>query len=344
MANVETSANADFAVIVPAYNATDTLPDCIQAILSSTRKPYEVIVFHDGLTNDIDQIERLPTVKVMSNPGPPVGPAKGRNRAAREATCELLVFVDADVVVAKDAFQVLLDELESDPKIWAAFGSYDETPRVKRRAAFYTNLRHHWVHQNGEREAATFWTGLGAVRKAAFWSIGGFDERGGRMEDIELGTRLLHAGGRIRLVPEALGTHCKDWSVLLLWRTDIFLRAIPWAKHLASGDGIDGHLNSSAGERLSAVIAYLCLITAVGSFFSKWSGAAFIVFAVGYIYLNRGLFHLLLRRGGISTLITGVMLHWIYHLYASGAYVLVLVGLRLRSSLHRNRQPRLRLP
>ena len=62
-------------------------------------------------------------------------------------------------------FRLLLDELESDPQIWAAFGSYDQNPRVKRRAALYANLRHHWVHQNGEREAATFWTGLGAVRK-----------------------------------------------------------------------------------------------------------------------------------------------------------------------------------
>ena len=124
--------------------------------------------------------------------------------------------------------------------------------------------------------------------------------------------------------------------MLLLWRTDIFRRAIPWAKQLASGDAVDGHLNASARERLSAVIAYLCLMTALGGFLSKWSGAAFIVFAFGYIYLNRGLFRLLLRRGGISTMIAGVMLHWLYHLYASAAYMLVLVGLRLRTSLRRN--------
>ena len=191
MENIKTTAKADFAVIVPAYNATDTLPDCIQAILSSTLEPREVIVFHDGLTDGISQIEQLPTVKVISNPGPPVGPAKGRNVAAREVTCNLLIFVDADVVVAKDAFQLLLEELESNPQIWAAFGSYDQNPRVKRRAALYVNLRHHWVHQNGEREAATFWTGLGAVRAPAFWSIGGFEESGEGMEDIHLGTRTL---------------------------------------------------------------------------------------------------------------------------------------------------------
>ena len=44
-----------FAVIVPAYNASETIVDCLQAILSSTRKPSEVIVYHDGLTDNISQ-------------------------------------------------------------------------------------------------------------------------------------------------------------------------------------------------------------------------------------------------------------------------------------------------
>lgn len=334
MTKFDASAKADFAVIVPAYNATDTLSDCIQAILGATQKAYEVIVFHDGLTNGIDQIANLPTVKVISHSGPPVGPAKGRNAAARQTECEILVFVDADVLVAKDAFQILLGELAGDRRILAAFGSYDQNPRVTRRAALYANLRHHWVHQNGEREAGTFWTGLGAVRARAFWSIGGFDESSG-VEDIDLGTRLLRAGGRIRLVPEALGTHCKDWSVLLLWRTDIFRRAIPWAKHLASGDGVGGHLNVSARERLSAVVAYLTVAAAAGCFISNWSALALVIFATGYLYLNLGLFRLVLRQGGISAMICGIMLHWVYHLYASAAYVWVLVGLQLRSVVRR---------
>jgi GT2 family glycosyltransferase len=273
-------------------------------------------------------------VKIISNSGPPVGPAKGRNAAARQTDCEILVFVDADVLVAKDAFQILLAELAGDRRILAAFGSYDQYPRVTRRAALYANLRHHWVHQHGEREAGTFWTGLGAVRARAFWSIGGFDESSG-VEDIDLGTRLLRAGGRIRLVPKALGTHCKDWSVLLLWRTDIFRRAIPWAKHLASGEGIAGHLNGSARERLSAVVAYLTVAAAAGCLFSNWCVVAFVILAAGYLYLNLGLFGLLLRRGGVSSMLCGIVLHLIYHIYASAVYVSVTVGLQLRSRLRR---------
>jgi GT2 family glycosyltransferase len=312
-----------FAVIVPAYNASETIVDCLDAILNSTRKPSEVIVYHDGLTDNVNKIALPPNVRVIANHGAPIGPARGRNAVSRESTCDVLIFVDADVIVAKDAFGLLLDEMEGDAQIWAAFGSYDHAPRVTRLAALYANLRHHWVHQSGQREAVTFWAGLGAVRRKAFWAVGGFDEEPGisKIEDIELGTRLKRERGRIRLVPEALGTHCKDWTIAQLWRTDIFYRAIPWARLLANGACVGGHLNSATRERWSAVSAYLSLLTLAGCFLSVWSGIGFMFASFLYLFLNRGLFRLLLRRGGVMALVVGVMLHWLYHLYASAAYM-----------------------
>lgn len=332
MEDLVQSMREGFAVIIPAYDATDTLYDCIQAVLNSRRKPDEIIVFDDGRNENIEEIKRQPTVKIVTNSGPPVGPAKARNEASKHASSEFLVFVDADVLVAKDAFEILLNELRRDSNIWAAFGSYDAHPRVERRAALYANLRHHWVHQNGEREAGTFWTGLGLVRSAPFWSVGGFDDNGFGIEDVELGLRLRHAGGRIRLVPEALATHCKNWSLGSLWWTDIFLRAIPWATFLVSGKADYGFLNVATRERWSAMLAYACLITLIGCLFSNWLGIAFVIFLLSYIGLNRGLFLLFLRRGGILAALTGIILHVIYHLYASGVYLLVLVRWKVRFS------------
>jgi glycosyltransferase involved in cell wall biosynthesis len=312
--------------------------DCIEAILKSTRTPSEVIVYHDGLTDNVSQVALAPSVRVIANRGAPVGPARGRNAAARDSTCDVFIFVDADVIVAHNAFELLLREMEKDAEVCAAFGSYDQTPRVTRRVALYANLRHHWIHQGGQREAVTFWAGLGAVRRDAFLAIGGFDERPSipEIEDIELGARLKREGGRIRLVPEALGTHCKDWTIGQLWRTDIFHRAIPWARLLVSGVCIEGGLNGAARERVSALLAYLCLVTLAGCFVSIWSGAAFAAFAIFYLFLNRGLFYLVLRRGGHIALLVGVTLHWIYHLYASAAYTIVKLQLLPRAKSQSN--------
>ena len=324
------AATKRFAVIVPAYNASGTIVDCLEAILSSTRKPDEVIVYHDGLTDNINRIALAPNVRVITNSGAPAGPARGRNAGSRESTCDVLIFVDADVIVARDAFGLLLDELDNDAQICAAFGSYDQAPRVLRSAALYANLRHHWVHQSGEREAVTFWAGLGAVRREAFWAVGGFDEGPGiyKIEDIELGTKLKRERGRIRLVPEALGTHCKDWTIAQLWRTDIFYRAVPWARLLASGACVGGYLNGATRERWLALFAYLVLLSLAGCLLSVWSGLGLMFFVILYLILNRGLFQLLFRRGGIRALAVGVVLHWVYHLYASAAYTIV----RLRVS------------
>ena len=71
------------------------------------------------------------------------------------------------------------------------------------------------------------------------------------------------------------------------------------------------------------MFAYLSLLALAGCFLSGWSGIGFVFFALLYLILNRGLFQLLLRRGGVMALLVGVMLHWIYHLYASAAYMAV---------------------
>ena len=61
---------------------------------------------------------------------------------------------------------------------------------------------------------------------------------------------LNAAGYQIRLVPTAQGTHCKDWRLLELWRTDIFRRAIPWSRLLVNGATQGMSLNLSRTERL----------------------------------------------------------------------------------------------
>jgi len=319
-----------FAVIVPAYNASKTLPDCLAAILASTRKPDEIILYNDGSTDNTEQIARSLDIRVIANPGAPLGPAKGRNIAARASAADIYVFIDADIVIEKDALGALLKTLEDDPALSAVFGSYDRNPRVERHAAAYANLRHHWIHQNSERDAVTFWSGIGAVRKDAFWSVGGFNEAS-KIEDIDFGARLRAAGGRIELNPVAQGSHCKNWSLLELWRTDIFRRAIPWATLLATGGCEEGHLNGAAKERLSAATAHLCWILLLGALVSKWLAIGALAAACLYIYLNRGLLLLLFRSGGPRLAVSGAALHWLYHLYASITYFIVVMLVRTES-------------
>src|SRR5947207_1321887 len=81
----------------------------------------------------------------------------------------------------------------------ALIGSYDESPLSAGFVSQYRNLLHCYTHQNGRREASTFWAGCGAMRRDRFVHHAGFDERYRypSIEDIELGVRLRQAGERI---------------------------------------------------------------------------------------------------------------------------------------------------
>ncbi len=50
--------------------------------------------------------------------------------------------------------------LSGDPTIAAVFGTYDASPRSQSVVSQYRNLLHHFVHQEGNPEASTFWAGV----------------------------------------------------------------------------------------------------------------------------------------------------------------------------------------
>jgi GT2 family glycosyltransferase len=203
------------SIIVPAYNAEATLPECLKAIRAAMRSEDDLILFDDGSTDSTRNIAEAADARIVTNPARPRGPAHGRNQAAATATKPWLMFVDADVIVHADAIDRLVDEVERTGAA-AAFGSYDDHPRSRRLPALYANLRHHFVHQSGSRDATTFWSGIGLMKADVFRDFGGYDDAlfaHPSIEDVELGMRLISAGEKIRLVPEAQGTHWKDWTL-----------------------------------------------------------------------------------------------------------------------------------
>lgn len=319
------------SVIVPAYNAQSTIGPCLDAINASIKPGDEVIVYDDGATDDTNAMATAAGARILRNLGSPKGPAHGRNAAAAAAEGDLLLFVDADVVIAPDTLERLAEEIRNTGAI-AAFGSYDDHPRSDRLTSLYANLRHHFVHQQGPRDATTFWSGIGMIDRRIFLASGGYDTAlfaHPSIEDVELGVRLVTVGHRIRLVHEALGTHCKDWSLWRVWHTDVVRRAYPWSALIADGrtSGLD--LNVSRGERITAFLAIAMAVFMFTGFFFRPALIAAAAAALGYGYRNRAFFGFLAKRLTISGLAVAVAMHWCYHIYASATFVLVLLASRL---------------
>src|SRR5919199_5412538 len=211
--------------IVPATDRPPSLGRCVAAIQDADEPPEELFVVEEP---------------------PFASPAAARNEGARRATGEVLVFVDADVRLHADALSRIRARFDADPRLTAVFGSYDDSPPPAGTVSTFRNLLHHHVHQQGAGPARTFWAGLGAVRRAAFLELGGFDERRFRnssIEDIELGTRLAAAKQPIELDPGIQGTHLKQWTLGQMVYTDLVRRGVPWVALLVAGRSASTTLN-----------------------------------------------------------------------------------------------------
>lgn len=319
------------SVVVPAHNAEATITPCLAALRIAMQTNDELILFDDGSTDATCQAAEHAGARILTNSSTPKGPAHGRNRGAELATRRYVLFVDADVIIHRDAIDHLVKELVRTGAA-AAFGSYDDHPHSSRLPAIYANLRHHFVHQNGSVEATTFWSGIGIVDRETFRLSGGFNDvlfPFPSIEDVELGIRLVKSGHKIRLVPEAQGTHWKDWTLWRVWHTDVFRRALPWSRLIAEGQLAQADLNLAGKERLLALLAVLVLSTAaIGIVFQPvWlvSLAALALYLLGI----HPFLAVVGRRTDALQLVGIACLHFCYHLYASATYASVMLTRRV---------------
>jgi GT2 family glycosyltransferase len=280
------------SLIVPATDFPSTLEACLQAIRSSIDPPTEIIVVNDAHGE---------------------GAAAARNKGAALATGDVLVFVDADVVVHPDAISRLHAHLEASPQTAAVFGSYDDVPAGGTVSGF-RNLLHHHVHQASGGRVGTFWAGLGAVRREAFERVGGFDSDRLWLEDVDLGIRLTEAGEEIVLDPAILGRHLKEWSLRTMVRTDFHHRAVPWVDLMIKHGHSSTDLNLGWRHRASALAVLVIALAAITHHPVVAAGAV-----AAFVVLNLTFYRTLRRRQGLLRAVAGVGLHALHHAVAIAA-------------------------
>jgi GT2 family glycosyltransferase len=308
--------------IVPFHRNVHHLERCLRGLAASS-VPTEIIVVADSPTEDPAGIAERFGARVVPLTGGPYGPATARNRGAAVATGDVLAFVDSDVVVHPGAVAGLAAVLESEPTVDAVFGAYDDAPDDPGVVSQCKNLAHSFIHQRSSPEATTFWAGLGAVRKAAFSDVGGFDERFRRpsVEDIDLGYRLTIAGYRIRLDPTVQATHLKRWTAWSLIRTDVRDRGIPWMQLLYRYATLRNDLNLTWRYRSAVALAYVAVICAAAAV--RWPAllACSLAALAAIAWLDRDYYAFLARMRGARSAAAWFPLHVIHHLGNGLAFV-----------------------
>lgn len=195
-------------VVIPAYNAADTLPDALAALAAQTvgRDSFAVIVVDDGSTDDTAAVAARLGASVIRQPN--AGPATARNVGAAAAAGDVVVFTDADCAPAPDFLAELLAPL-ADPTVAGVQGAYRtrQTSLVARFAQLEFEDRYAFVARRPTIDLVA--TYASAYRKAVFDAAGGFDTSFcvADNEDTELSYRLSAAGRRLVFAPAAIVYH-----------------------------------------------------------------------------------------------------------------------------------------
>jgi glycosyltransferase involved in cell wall biosynthesis len=320
------------SVIVPACNSRLHLPRCLEALARSEYAHFEVIVVDDCSTDDTADVAVRYGARCLRTPQR-MGPAGARNLGAQSAEGEILLFVDADVVVPPETLHLIAADFGRDPKLAAVFGSYDDEPAWQSFISQYKNLMHHYVHQTSSESANTFWAGCGAMPKTVFEEFGGFDSKTyftPSIEDIALGLELAQAGRRIRLDKRIAVRHLKHWTLRSLLRADILYRAVPWTRLILNSRHLPRDLNLNYASRVSSLLVGLlavsCLLIpfSMGGFVIPRPApllAVLVFIALILVFLNRNVYRFFLRKRGWWFALRAVLAHWVYYLYSGVTFL-----------------------
>lgn len=335
-------AHCKVSFIVPAFSAMRTLPSSIRSIREAAPPGSEIIIVVDGGLGALDDTARLAddlADKVVHRPCQG-GAARSRNDGARVASGDILIFVDSDVTVNPEAVAGAVARIDEGAD--AVFGAYEPLPplAVRNLATTYKNLLHHYTHLHGATDASTFWSGFGAVRRDAFWEVGGFDPSvttTADVEDIHLGYRLRAAGRKIVLDPSLQVQHHKHYTFRGVIASDVVHRAIPWTRAMLECKVVKPDMNLRRSAVVAALVASAIPAALVGALLFGPGGFLLAASLLAmWLGLNFAFLSYAYHHGGLKLATYCAALIYLYHLYCPPGVALGVASYLL----HRREQAR----
>jgi GT2 family glycosyltransferase len=196
--------------IIPVKNDARRLKQCLEAVFRNQAAgvALEVIVADNGSTDESPDVAAAMGARVLSLPGLRV--ADLRNRAAAEASGDVLAFVDADHEIVPTWVTTAVAALEAEG-VGAAGALYSAPSRGSWVQRMYGALR---GHTTGVLEVGWLGSGNLAVRRAAYEAVNGFDTSLEACEDVDFCQRLRASGWRIIGDERLKSIHFGDPSTL----------------------------------------------------------------------------------------------------------------------------------
>jgi GT2 family glycosyltransferase len=213
-------------VIIASYNRPTPLLRTLAALASQRCLPSSVAVIDDCSSVPVTQIlsgAQYPfSVRMLRTPVNS-GPAVARNLGVKTSDCDLIAFVDDDVMPDPELLHYHAQAVGHKDSQYVSIGPLrapaDWKPTAWNRWEAETIAIEYARMARGEYQVTwrQFFTGNAMLRRETFLAAGGFDESFSRAEDIEFAYRLGKAGAQFIFEPRAIGWHYAERS-LQSWR------------------------------------------------------------------------------------------------------------------------------
>jgi GT2 family glycosyltransferase len=207
------------SAVVPCYNAQATVTATLQSLSSGEVIPDEIICVDDASSDATASAIRefshhaKTDVKLVSLPTNS-GAAAARNRGAAAATGDLLLFIDADVIVGPQTLSAMRAQMNvSDAAaVVALYAPASSAGGIL--ADFQSLLANSTFRDLDHHNLLYFGTQCVLLRRGHFLRANGFLEsyQGATVEDLEFGFRLKTVGYRIALAASASIVHNRSYT------------------------------------------------------------------------------------------------------------------------------------
>jgi glycosyltransferase involved in cell wall biosynthesis len=219
--------NKKISIVIPARNEERFIKRTIESLKGTVAYPLEIIVVVNGSKDKTFEISKQYATKTLNFPEA-LGPSASRNKGARVATGEILVFLDADTEISDNAIDEILKNF-SLKTIGVCSAEVSKKIKDKKLRAKIFFAFKNFIHR------AKFYKGSIALifcSKEVFLKANGFDEDMWVGELNDFIRRALEAGAEYKFldnchVVTSLRRYEKKWGyakAIFFWITWMITR------------------------------------------------------------------------------------------------------------------------
>ncbi|MGH7791971.1 MAG: glycosyltransferase family 2 protein, partial [Thermodesulfobacteriota bacterium] len=166
-ATIESETKPLVSVIIPVFNGEQFIKDAVDNILSQDYPALELIIVNDGSTDRTEEIIKGLPCDIRYFKQTNEGPASARNRGIKNASGELIMFLDVDDLWPENNLHMLVNEMLSEPDIDVIRGSA--------QLMKYNSEINDYEYIGNTKDSFPYSITAAIYRKSVFTKVGLFD-------------------------------------------------------------------------------------------------------------------------------------------------------------------------